>query len=125
MKAFLFSLILVITSAVSSYACEFRFEIVSEQKTTYKIGDEVIVKVKLIAFHPFCAEDLKNVKFTTEGVDVLGTTDWQLVSTSVYERKVKMRITGTATGEAKLTATRLCLKMGGTGTIVINSEPKK
>lgn len=125
MRKFFLSLTLILISLSSSIACDFKFEIQGDQKAFYKAGEEIVIKVRLNAFHPFCAEDLKNVKFTTEGVDVLGATDWQLISTGIYERKIKIKITNQTNGEAKLTATRLCQKMGGTGTIIIKTEPEK
>ena len=121
MKKNLLVLALVLISSVIM-ACNIDFEIQGTAKTKYKIGDEVVVKVKIHLTHRVCPIAMKDTKLDAKGLEILGATDWKEVEPGSWERKVKMKVTGSKNGKLQLTATRTCDKEGGLGTLTLLSE---
>jgi hypothetical protein len=112
-------------SAKETKACEIEFEITNNKKEVYNIGDVVVIKVKVVLTHRSCPISMKQTKFTMKGLKVVATTEWKQLSTMVWERKLKMQVTGTKDGKLVLNAIRNCDKDGGFGSLKLNSKPKK
>ncbi len=103
--------------AINAKACEFNFKITSEEKQTYKVGDEIVVEVLLTLTHRNCPEALELTKFDFTGVKALGATKWKELPDGKYERKFKLQVTEDPKGKHLLNATRTCDKDGGFGSI--------
>ena len=122
---FLLIFITVAFSAQHTKACEIEFEVTKNKKEVYAVGDIIVVKVKVILTHRSCPVAMKQTKFTMKGLKVVGTTEWLQLSTMIWERKLKMQVTGTKNGKLILNAVRTCDKDGGFGSMKLNSEPLK
>ena len=103
-------------------ACEIEFEVIDNKKAVYNVGDIIVVKVKVILTHRSCPVGLKETKFTMKGLKVVSATNWSQKSTMVWERKLKMQVTGTKNGKLVLNAVRECDKDGGFGSLKLNSN---
>ncbi|HBS88168.1 MAG: hypothetical protein A2W91_05165 [Bacteroidetes bacterium GWF2_38_335] len=112
-----------IAGATNLFACEFEFELVSEKKEIYKVGDEIIVHVKVTFTHRVCPLAIADTKFKTKGLKVVGTKDWEEVSSGVYVRKLKLEVTGTKDGKIQLIGSRTCDKEGGFGSLTLKCTP--
>jgi hypothetical protein len=98
-----------------SHACEIEFEILKGKKEVYKVGDTLVVKVKVELTHRTCPVKLKKTKFKMKGIKVVKATGWKKLTSMKYERKLKIVITGAKKGKAVLNAIRECEKDGGFG----------
>ncbi len=113
---------LFLTTKQNVYSCEIEFEILGEKKETYKSGDVIIIKVKVIYTHRVCSEAIKNTKFNANGGKILKATKWKETSTNIWERKLKLEVNGNKDGKLNLNAVRTCDKTGGFGSIDIGIE---
>lgn len=117
---FLFSILLVNQQLK---ACEIEFAIMGdEKKESFKVGDEIIVKVKVIFTHRVCPEGIENTKFKYEGVKVLGATKWKEYAKGKFERKLKLKVLKGNSPEMILEAIRTCDKEGGYGKIKLKRD---
>ena len=121
----LFAFLSVAFSIQETKACEIEFEITENIKEVYEVGDIIVVKVKVILTHRSCPVAMKQTKFTMKGLKILGATQWTQLSTMIWERKLKMQVTGTKDGKLVLNAVRTCDKDGGFGSLKLNSTPVK
>lgn len=121
MKTFIISAFLMLTFGLgTALACSFEFEVDEKsKKETYTVGDIVVVKVKVTFTHRVCPVAIKQTKFETNGIKVVGATDWKEVSPGVFERKLKTKITGNDKKSYTITGTRTCDKEGGFGTLTL------
>lgn len=117
MKKIALSLVLVLITTVAVLACEISLTIDGKEKSKYKTGDEVIVKVKVVLIHKNCNIDIKQTKFNQEGIKILSGTDWKEVEPGVWERKLKVQIIASKGEKAKISAVRTCPKGGGNESI--------
>lgn len=123
MKFFkLLALVIVLILAlptINARACEFNFKITTEEKKSYKIGEELVVAVTVTLTHRNCHEDVNNIKFDMTGVKALGATPWKDLGNGQFERKFKLQVTDDPKGKHLLSATRSCDKDGGSGSVKI------
>jgi len=124
MKKLILSVFFLASVMIAS-ACEITLSVEKGGKEKYTAGDEVVVLVKMSFTHKVCNVSLQNTKFEGKGLDILGGTDWKETSPNVWERKVKVKITGTSDGKSVLNVIRTCDKMGGYATISFVSKPVK
>ena len=121
----LVSIFLISFSTKQSSACEIDFEITDNKKETYEVGDVIVVKVIVTLTHRSCPVGLKKTKFNMKGLKVLGAKEWSQKSTMIWERELKMKVTGTKDGTLTLNAVRECDKDGGYGSMILKSIPTK
>lgn len=117
MKKIILSSLLIMFTAISVLACEITLSIDGKEKSKYKNGDEVIVKVKVVLIHRNCNIEIKNTKFNQEGIKIESGTEWKEVEPGVWERKLKVKITANKGETAKLSVVRVCPKGGGNESI--------
>ncbi|PKP18428.1 MAG: hypothetical protein CVU05_13510 [Bacteroidetes bacterium HGW-Bacteroidetes-21] len=122
MKKLLIISLLLLSSTFSILACNIEFEVQGTSKETYKSGDEIVVKVKITLTHRVCNVAMKDTKFDTKGLDILGATDWKEVTPGVWERKVKLKAKTTSNGKLIFSVTRTCEKEGGSGSLTLNGQ---
>lgn len=122
LKIILISLITMVTSGQISKACEIDFEIEKGEKEVYEAGDIIIVKVTVTLTHRSCPVAMKQTKFTMEGMAVEGATNWEQKSQMVWERKLKIKITGNESSEMGINAIRTCDKDGGYGSLRLKAK---
>ena len=118
-----FLLLFFYSIAVS--ACDIELKVEGQKKENYNTGDEIVVKVTVTFKHRVCELGIENTKFDTEGLKIESATKWKEVTPNVWERKLKIIVTGNQTGKLILNATRSCDKEGGKGSITLNSYPQK
>ncbi len=119
LKFLAISLFAILASGQTSKGCEINFEILKGEKEVYESGDIIVVKVKVTLTHRSCPVAMKQTKFTMEGMEVEGATSWEQKSQMVWERKLKIKITGDASGEVGINSIRICDKDGGYGSLRI------
>ena len=107
----------------SAKACEIEFEIQGEKKDIYEVGDIVIVKIIVTFTHKVCPEGIEKTKYEKDGIKILKATKWKETSSNVWERKLKIEITGNESGKLELSAVRTCDEEGGLGKISLNCKP--
>lgn len=103
-------------------ACEINFKIREGNKTSYAVGDQLVVEVEVVFTHRTCPVSLKETQFKYEGVKILGATDWKQVTEMKYTRKLKVQVTELKkgkSGKSQIFAIRSCDKEGGYGNIVL------
>ena len=122
---FLFIVVLFTIGITRVSACEITLEIIENKKEIYSIGDTLVVKVNVIFTHRICPEGIKNTKFQLSGIKVIGAKEWVENSPGVYERELKLLITGTNTGKVSISAVRKCEKEGGIGSLTLKAEAVK
>lgn len=109
----------------NAFSCEIDLKVDEKsKKETYKVGDVIVIKVKVTLTHRVCTLTIDKTKFDTKGLKIEGATDWKETSNGVYERKLKVKVTGTKNGKLSLSAVRTCDKTGGYGTLSLESEPQ-
>lgn len=124
-KFILFIIIIISLSSYQSRACEILIEVTKNKKEVYNIGDTLIIKVTVILTHRICPEGIKNTKFQSSGIKVIGAKEWNEIQMGVYERELKITVTGTESGKISITAVRKCEKEGGHATLELKSVPLK
>lgn len=116
-KVFILGVFLIGFNTTTTKACEFEFEVDGTKKEVYKEGDIVVVKVKVSFTHRICPMGIKETKFDSKGIKIIGATDWKETSPGVWERKLQAKVTGTKNGKLSISGSRTCDKTGGFGTI--------
>lgn len=106
------ALILFLTWFTYVFACEPTVTIEGKEKSKYKKGDELVIKVNIVNNHRNCTVDIKNTKFEQEGIKILSGTDWKEVEPGVWERKLKIKITAEKGQTSKIFIVRPCSKGG-------------
>ncbi len=106
-------------------ACEIDFEILKNEKAVYDTSDIFVAKVNVILTHRSCPEALSKTKFKSEGLKIVGATDWKQISSMKWERKLKVKVTGTDNGKVFINAIRTCDRDGGFGSLKLKSKPFK
>ncbi|MEA3445089.1 MAG: hypothetical protein U9R19_10235 [Bacteroidota bacterium] len=119
----LLSIMLLFLGLNSAKACEIEFEIQGEKKEIYEVGDIVIVKIIVTFTHKVCPEGIEKTKYEKDGVKILKATKWKETSSNVWERKLKIEITGNESGKLELSAVRTCDEEGGLGKISFVCKP--
>ncbi|MEA1873205.1 MAG: hypothetical protein U9N51_02090 [Bacteroidota bacterium] len=122
LKVLVISLFAILASGQTSKACEIDIEILKGEKEVYEAGDIIIVKVKVTLTHRSCPVAIKQTKFTMEGMEVEGATNWEQKSQMVWERKLKIKITSNESGEVGINAIRTCDKDGGYGSLRLEAK---
>lgn len=121
----LVSIFLISFGTKQANACEIEFEVTDNKKDTYEVGDVIVVKVIVTLTHRSCPVGIKKTKFNMKGLKVVGAKEWNQKSTMVWERELKMKVTGTKDGKLTLNAVRECDKDGGYGSMILESIPVK
>lgn len=116
MKRLLAVLVVVLSVAYQSVACEIKVGVQEKsKKESYKVGDEVVIDVQVQLIHHHCGLEIKKTKFVYENLQIVGATEWKEVRPGTYTRQVKAKVTADKAGDAKLIIDRKCDKEGGYG----------
>jgi hypothetical protein len=118
-------LILFLIAFTGIKACEITLEVEKGAKEKYVVGDEFVIKVNLKFSHRVCNLSLEETKYEVKGLEILGGTDWKESSVGSWERKIKVKVTGTPDGKLTFNIVRTCDKMGGFATMSFLSKPVK
>ena len=119
LRVFVGIVALLILTVAQAVACEFKFDVVGEEKDSYSKGDQLVVKVTVIYTHRVCPEGIDATKFNFSGVKALGATKWKQIAEGKYERKFKLEVTESKKDKYFLNAVRTCDKDGGNGTFML------
>lgn len=120
-KGILFFSILVLT-ATKMFACDISATISGSKKSTYAVGEEVIIDVQVQLTHRVCPFAIKQTKFTYENLKIVGATEWKETKPGLYTRQVKVIVTADKPGDSKLSVIRKCDKEGGYAVCVIKKS---
>lgn len=117
----LFFWLVAIAATFLSYTqakgCDFHFEI-EDPQPAYHIGSEIVITVSVVLTHRVCEIELEDTHFSARGMKIIGATKWIQLSSKVYARKFKVKITEENT-PAVFTALRECDRDGGKGSLEI------
>lgn len=114
---------IVLFNISNAQACEIDIKVIDNQKSKYSIGDELVVKVTVFLSHRNCPEGIKATRFKTNGIKILSATKWTEKNSGTFERKLKIKITGTKNGIVTIKAVRSCSKGTYTGSLTLKSTP--
>lgn len=117
MKKIALSLFIVAFTIASSLACNISFKIDKEKKS-YKVGDEMVVKITVVLIHADCTTAMKSTNFKANGLKILSGTDWKETTKGTWERKVKIKVLE-GVNKPTLIVTRTCDRDGGKGVLTI------
>jgi hypothetical protein len=117
-KILIAGLLLLMLAVPSVLACEIEIGAQGGEKTGYRIGDTVILEIKVFLSHRNCPEGIEATKYKLEGLKALGATAWQETSSNTFLRKIKVQITGD--GKPAFHVVRTCDKEGGYGVFTFN-----
>jgi len=125
MKKFLLSGFILIIFLFRATACEIHWKVIRGEKQKYALGDEIIAEIEVFLTHRNCPEGINSTVFTPKGMEILGATKWEEKVTGTFERRLKMKVTGTPSGDISINATRKCNKEGANVTLKLKSDPAK
>ena len=107
-------------------ACEIKFQIVKNEKSTYNIGDELVVRVVVERTHRRCEVGIDATEFSGDGLKVIAATPWKETGNGLFTRDLKVKVTGNKNGKLVLYAQRTCSRQGGLGKLELKGVlPKK
>ncbi|MDD2635745.1 MAG: hypothetical protein PHW82_09630 [Bacteroidales bacterium] len=113
-------LLLLVFNPRKISACDIDFEVITNKKEAYSVGDVLVIKVTVSLTHKSCPLGMDQTKFTMKGMEILGTTDWVQESSMVWMRKIKVKIIKDKGKHIVLNANRVCDKDGGFGCLRLN-----
>lgn len=119
----IFSILFMFFAINTAKACEIEITVQGDKKEVYKVGDEIVVKVSVTLIHRACPISMEKTKFEPKGMKILQATKWKEVSSNVWERKMKLKVTGTKDGKLNFSAERTCDLEGGFGEISLECKP--
>lgn len=115
-------LIAMVLSVASANACHIQVKTLDSQKKSYKVGDELVVKVTVQLTHRNCSEGIETTKFNPKDIKIVSAGKWTDTGNLVYERKLKIKITGKTNNQAVLNVVRTCRKDGGSGKLTLKVD---
>ncbi len=110
--------ILLGLSAGRLAACDILFLTKLGNENEYRVDDTAIVKVTILLTHNNCPENIQEVEYECQGLEIIGATKWKAKTPDQYVRLLKCRITGTE--DVTLHVRRACEKEGVYGSIQLN-----
>lgn len=117
-KLFLcFALTAFIFLPTNIFACHISFDVVQGKKDTYSKNDEIVAKVQIVLNHRSCNVEIDKTQLTPNGATIVSATKWKEEKPGVWERKLKIKIDDSKSGQATVKAVRTCTKDGGEGTL--------
>ncbi|MDD2563825.1 MAG: hypothetical protein PHU27_06385 [Salinivirgaceae bacterium] len=114
MKRFISLLAITLFTTLSVLACNITTTI-ENKKPIYKVGDEAIVKIKVVLIHKNCLVEIKRTQYKNDGLKIVAGTDWKETSPGIWERKLKIKILETQS-TASVKVYRTCKRGGGSST---------
>ena len=109
----------MLISLSAASACQIQIKVLDASKKTYKVGDELVVKVSVQLTHRNCSEGIESTKFNPKDLKILSAGKWTESGNGLYERKVKIKITGKSNDQAVLHVVRTCRRDGGSGKLTL------
>lgn len=82
----------------------------SLKKELYKTGDELVVVVTVQQSHRRCTLAMDKTTYEPTGLKIMAATDWKELTPGFWERKMKLKVTGTADGKLSFGVSRSCTK---------------
>jgi len=123
MKRVLALVFVMVAMAATAMACEIEFEVSEKSaKEVYTAGDEIVVTVKVILTHRNCDIGISDTDFEGDGLKIKQATKWTEVKPGVWERKLKVEVTGNDSGDLTLSASRSCTRDGGYGILELKEK---
>lgn len=124
MKFYLIFFVLLNFFSFPSLACDIEFTVdPKSKKEVYKQGDEIVIVVTVKRTHRNCTVPMEDTRFIPHGLKILKATDWNQVSSMVWERKLMMTVTGSKNGKLIIEGTRECKKEDSRGVLELKGIP--
>lgn len=92
------------------------------KKERYRKGDELVVLVVVKKEHRVCRTPIEETTYDPQGVKILSATDWKETAPGVWERKMKLKVTGASGSKLSFSVLRSCSKEDSHSTLVLNSR---
>jgi len=126
MKNSLLTLVLLLCLQALAQACDISVTIEpSSRKEVYQPGDEVVVLVQVRHTHRVCRLPMEETTYEPEGFVILAASDWKESAPGTWNRKMKLKVKGTATGDLVFSVRRKCTRDDNTGTVHLAGIPLK
>lgn len=104
---------IVVFAAGDAVACDVKVSVYEGLRETYRVGDEVILKLEILQTHRNCSESINATKYRTAGLEVSTATPWKEAGNNKFERFVKVKIIELPAGPATFEVSRDCSREGG------------
>jgi hypothetical protein len=103
-------------------ACDIEVSLQNKNQS-FQTGNEFVVVVQVTKTHRMCRVDINETTYEPNGLKVLSATDWKETSPGVWQRKMKLKVTGNAASKLAFYVRRKCNKENSVGSLVLNSKP--
>jgi hypothetical protein len=108
MKRLFLTVAIVFLSLTAVLACDISITVQGQQKSKYKTGEDIILKVKVTTIHKGCKINVADTKFNTEGLKIISGTEWVKVDDMSWERTIKLQVTAKSGEKVKFGVVRPC-----------------
>lgn len=124
MKRTCLLILVLLTTSALALACDITIALDKpSKKQLYKPGDEVVLLITVKQSHRRCTESMDKTAYEPTGLKILAATDWKETSAGTWERKMKLKVIGTADGHLMFNVSRSCSKEDSSSTIEMKCIP--
>ncbi len=109
-------------AAAGASACDIKMSVEEGTGGPIAAGDTVSVKVTVMFTHRDCAIGIEETAFETNGVEIVGSTEWTEIKARprTMEKMLSLAVTRAGKGEVSIKAYRICdLRSGGETTLIL------
>ena len=117
----LLALIFYFLAGQTLNACDVIFKVISDEKETYIVGDEIIVLLTVKLTDRDCPVTLEQTEYKADGIKIKAATKWKQTAPDIWKRKLKLEVTDGSKDELSIAAVRTCEKEGGYGSFFCGS----
>jgi hypothetical protein len=115
------AIIFLLVAPFVSSACKITLNLEGENKSVFKAGEIVTIKITVVLEHRNCDVSIDNTGINVSGSEIVGATKWVSIDSKTWERKIKIKIRSNAKKEAVIIAERTCHKDGGKGVMKLQT----
>ncbi len=81
-------------------------EVLSENKETYALGDQMELRVSITVTPEICTDGMERTKIYLSGLELAKESDWQQVSSGRWTKILSLKVVGNKKNEGKITVLR-------------------
>lgn len=97
--------VVLIISTLATYS-QISLKYLNEKRTEYKAGDKIELLISLKTLPVTCKDGLDKVKIYVSGLSISEQGEWKKISTSLWQKNIKLEVLKTSKNQAKLTILR-------------------
>lgn len=105
-RKIILSLFFLISVAVFASYGQISLKYLNEKRTEYKAGDKIELLISLKTLLVTCKDGLDKVKIYVSGLSISEQSEWKKISTSLWQKNIKLEVLKISKNQAKLTILR-------------------